>query len=75
MSTRWISYARVLSVTEVVEHRDYHRNRDTGEVTSATMSTGVWAVRLDGSSAVHLPERPDLEVGDRVRLTMERADG
>lgn len=80
MSTKYISYVKVLSVYEETTSRHVPdpnggRDPDTGRMKyiEERTGTGRWFYRTDGSSALHIGgTKPDFDVGDFVEITTRK---
>jgi hypothetical protein len=71
MTIRFISFAKVISVNEVVEQNNFKKH-DDGSVTHDDIKTGQWSVRISDSSALIFPEKPEgIEAGKMVKITVE----
>lgn len=71
-----IPVAIVVLTVSSVEERTYrvHLSGYGDTATFEERTRGWWVVFLENHLAVHVgPERPALEVGDQLRLTLERA--
>lgn len=68
---RYIWHSQVKEVYE--EYKEInHRKDENGKLTYDTVSTGWWVTSHDNISYPVGTERPEINVGDTVKLTMEK---
>lgn len=72
MSIRYAFITSVIAVEEKFQQVNWHLDKETGKPTCEEVSLG-WFVRYTDSSAIWLGnEKPELKVGDRIKVMLEK---
>lgn len=70
MATRYVSKLKILAINPIIDKVNWRKDA-AGQTVFDELNRG-WSVRFGDSSAMHFDERPDWEVGDVIKMSLEK---